>query len=68
MDMSEFDDIPVERVCAAAVEKCSRVVVVLGVTDEGEAYFASSISSADEVMRLLDLAKEELPKCLTLRP
>jgi hypothetical protein len=52
--------IPVERVLEKAVEADLKTVVVLGYTQEGEEYFASSISDGGEVNWLMDRLKLQL--------
>lgn len=51
---------PVPKILAAAAGKKLQDVVVLGWTDEGEFYFASSDSNGATVNWMLDIAKRDL--------
>ena len=51
---------PVPRILAAAAGKRLQDVIVIGWTDEGEFYFASSDANGAEILWLLRQAEHEL--------
>lgn len=51
---------PVPKILAAAAGKKLTDVIVIGWTDEGDFYFASSDANGAEVNWMLDIAKREL--------
>lgn len=53
-------DIPPERVLCGALENVFDKVVVLGYTEEGEEYFASSVADGGDILWLLERAKQRL--------
>lgn len=50
-------DLPAERVLKAAINEPLKVAVVLGYTEEGEEYFASSVADLETVVWLLERLK-----------
>ena len=58
-------DIPAERVLEWASKKDLKSVVVMGYTEDGDEYFASSIADGGEVVWLIERAKLKL---LTVEP
>ena len=57
--------IPAERVLEWASKKDLKSVVVMGYTEDGDEYFASSIADGGEVVWLIERAKLKL---LTVEP
>jgi len=55
-------DLPTDRVLDAVKGDCSDGVVVVGFDNEGQLYFASSISDGGNVLWLLEQAKLALLK------
>lgn len=55
-------DLTPERVLQAALETPLSGAVVMGYTEEGELYFASSYADGGNVMWLMELCKAELLK------
>ena len=53
-------DVPVERVIAGAASANLKGVVIMGWTQEGEPFFASSYSDGGDVMWLIELLKKRL--------
>ncbi len=53
-------DIPVERILRKATEANLKTVVVVGWDQDGEMYFASSVSDGGEVLWLFEKAKKSL--------
>ena len=53
-------DVPAERILSAAGEADLAAVVVVGRTEGGEFYFASSLADGGDVLWLLELAKKKL--------
>jgi hypothetical protein len=55
-------DIPAERVLSGALENDDPLkdVVIIGWTDEGNFYFASSVADGADVVWLLETAKHKL--------
>lgn len=53
-------DIPPERVLQGALDNKISHAVVIGITPEGELYFASAIGSLGDTLILLERAKDEL--------
>jgi len=55
-------DIPAERVLRKALETGMEKVVILGFTEDGMEYFASSVSDGGDVLWLLKRCEIELMK------
>ena len=53
-------DIPPERILKRAKKADLREVVVVGVDNDGEFYFASSVADGGSVLWLFEKAKKEL--------
>ena len=53
-------DLRPDKVLEEAKGKTSDGVVVIGYTEDGELYFASSIAAGPEVLWLLEKAKKEI--------
>lgn len=66
--MSSIVDLPVitrldsspDRILTKALEKELKEAVVIGTTQDGDLYFASSIGPGPDVLWLMELAKKEL--------
>lgn len=58
-------DIPVDRVLDAAKKAGLKSVIVIGETEDGEEYHASSIGDCAELNWMLDRCKMDLFKVLT---
>lgn len=50
-------EVPVERVLKAAAETPMEIVIIIGRTDKGEMYFASSTPEAPEILWMIENAK-----------
>lgn len=57
-------DIPPEKILAAANEETFDEVVVIGFTEDGDFYFASSRANGGDVLWVLERAKHKL-MCIT---
>lgn len=55
-------DLPVDRVLESAKDKMENVVI-MGWTEDGELYFASTFADGGTVMWLLEKCKEALLNC-----
>ena len=53
-------DIPVERILERAGAADLKMVVVMGERQDGERYFASSVSSGPEIVWLIEKVKRDL--------
>lgn len=53
-------DIPAERVIEDAIDANLDKVVILGYTQDGDEYFASSIADGGSVVWLMEMAKKQL--------
>lgn len=53
-------DIPAERVLCRALENIFDKIVIVGYTEDGEEYFASSVADGGEVLWMLERAKHRL--------
>ena len=60
LDMVTRLDLPAERYLRRALEADLEAVVVVGYTQDGEEYFASSIADGGEVLWLLERLKKQL--------
>jgi hypothetical protein len=53
-------DLPPDRIIEGAVAAGLRCVVVMGYTEEGEQYFASSMADGADVLWLMEKLKQQL--------
>jgi hypothetical protein len=53
-------DLPPERILTAAIEAKVEPVVIVGLGEDGELYFASTTGDAGAVLMLLERAKKAL--------
>lgn len=60
LDVETTLDIPPERVLAGAIEQGLAEVMVIGHTEKGELYLASSGGDSKDLLWLLEAAKREV--------
>lgn len=53
-------DIPVSRIFKSAQKEALEGAIVIGWTEDGEFYFASSYASGPEILWLFEIAKKKL--------